>query len=158
MRVSVVFLLAVCCQAALRRLEPPDGSVLHMAGQSPGEFSGYTAYLSPDTRPLGYTTYHTLASLNASSEGGLSDYWLKFRQTLDSLGDQNHIVLPHLSLALTPGYAVLEGINSGAYDHAISELVSGIPVLGRPTFLRIGYEFNGRYEEELLLKAASVSI
>ena len=42
------------------RLEPEDGRVLHMAGQSPAEFAGYAQYLGPEKRPLAYTTYHSL--------------------------------------------------------------------------------------------------
>eukprot|EP01045_Picozoa_sp_COSAG04_P028369 COSAG04_NODE_4382_length_2128_cov_4.918186_3_plen_136_part_00 len=55
------------------------------------------------------------------------------------------MVLPHVSLALTPGATVLPLINAGAYDGALREFADAIPRLGRPMFLRIGYEFNGHW-------------
>ena len=55
-----------------------------------------------------------------------------------------------MGLALTPDRGgsddtTLRLINQGAYDLAIHELVYGLAWLDRPTFLRIGYEFNGRW-------------
>ena len=130
-------------------------------GQSPGEFGNYSAYLaSQDTRPLGYTTYHSFVELNAS--GASARYIDALRRTVyvppirppclglfsglaesgrwfrEALGDEQHVVLPHVSLALTPGATVLPLINAGAYDGALREFADAIPRLGRPMFLRIG--------------------
>ena len=158
-------------------------------GQSPGEFGNYSAYLAAqDTRPLGYTTYHSFTELNAS--GASARYIDALRRTVcaarhppllpllgtepatravlraslwcvvppirppcqglfsglaesgrwfrEALGDEQHVVLPHVSLALTPGATVLPLINAGAYDGALREFADAIPRLGRPMFLRIG--------------------
>jgi hypothetical protein len=55
------------------------------------------------SRPLGYTTYHSFTSLNKTGAG--VDYFDKLRNALDKLygADEHHVVLPHVSLALTPG-------------------------------------------------------
>ena len=65
-------------------------------------------------------------------------FGLRVRWFREALGDEQHVVLPHVSLALTPGAAVLPRINSGAYDGALREFADAIPRLGRPMFLRIG--------------------
>ena len=67
---------------------------------------------------------------------GLAESGRWFRE---ALGDEQHVVLPHVSLALTPGATVLPLINGGAYDGALREFADAIPRLGRPMFLRIGY-------------------
>lgn len=41
--------------------------------------------------------------------------------------------------------AVLDEINSGLYDNAIDELANGLPRQGRPVLMRLGYEFNGKW-------------
>jgi hypothetical protein len=136
----VVCALVASDVTGLNVLEPADGLCLHLAGQSPAEFGGYSKFLAPqNTRPLGYTTYHKLADLNHSGAGAI--YFDRQRATLDELGDpSSHAVLPHISLDLTCG---LERINAGQFDLAIRELAQGLPRAGRPVFLRIGYEFNG---------------
>ena len=56
-------------------------SVTLRTGQSPGEFGNYSAYLgSQDTRPLGYTTYHSFVELNAS--GASARYIDSLRRTV----------------------------------------------------------------------------
>ena len=137
---SLALLLALSgCAAARHRLEPEDGKVLHLAGQSPQEFGGYSAFLSTDSRPLGYTTYHSLTQLNTS--GASATFFDKAKKTLDSLGDADHAVLPHIGLALTPGGTVLDQINAGAYDLALSEFAAALPRVGRPAFIRIGCKY-----------------
>lgn len=126
-----------------RRLEPANGKILHMAGQSEQEFRGYADYLGPAKRPLAFSDYHALTDLNATGSGAA--YFGKRRAFLDSLGDAGHAVLPHLGLALTPGGTVIDQINRGQLDLAIEELAGGLPLLGRPVFLRVGYEFNGHW-------------
>ncbi len=126
------------------RLEPITGRTLHLAGQSEYEYGNYSAYLPTMNRPLGYTIYHTITELNTSGAG--SAYFTSLRLALERLGNgSSRVVLPHIGLALTPGDTVLEQINSGQLDMAISELVNNIHLVGRPVFLRIGYEFNGHW-------------
>jgi hypothetical protein len=110
-----------------------------MAGQAPDEFEGYRDYLPSSSHPLAYTTYHSLWDLNTSTGG---KYFDKLKDTLDKLGDAEHVVLPHISLALTPGSTTLDLINKGAFDFALEQLGKGLPRIGRPVFLRVGYEFN----------------
>ena len=55
------------------------------------------------------------------------------------------VVLPHVGISLTPGGTVLNQITAGEYDFAIRELAATLPLVGRPVFLRLGYEFNGHW-------------
>ena len=87
--------------------------------------------------------YTSLTELNTSEAG--ATYFTGQRDALDALGDEDHVVLPHIGLALTPGGTVLGQINRGELDLAIQQLAIGLPLLGRPAFLRIGYEFNGHW-------------
>lgn len=129
---------------ARHRLEPEDGRILHMAGQSESEFQGYARYLGPAKQPMAYSSYHLFTELNAPGAGAA--YFKSQRVFLDKLAaNDTVVVLPHVGLALTPGGTVLDQINAGELDLAIDELASGLPLLGRPAFLRLGYEFNGHW-------------
>ena len=74
------------------------------------------------------------------------------RKGLDALGDAGHVVLPHVSMSLTQkvggntdGLTVLRDIIAGKYDAALAQFAAAVPLLGRPMFLRVGYEFNGHW-------------
>ena len=108
---AMVAVQAAAVGAALHRLEPAASHLLHMAGQSPAEFGHYSAYLRKDTRPLGYTSYLQVTDLLEEGKG--ARYFSEMRATLNTLGDANHVVLPHVSLSLTPGGSVLPLINAG---------------------------------------------
>lgn len=133
------------------RLQPASGKVLHMAGQSPSEFGHYSNFLSFATRPLGYTSYLQVTELLEDSQKS-ARYFSEARATLDALGDKEHVVLPHVSLSLTPGGVVLSNINAGLYDNALAEFAAAVPLLGRPLFLRVGYEFNGHWNNYTALQ------
>ena len=120
-----------------------------MAGQSTTEFGAYSSYLSSTTRPAGYTSYLQITELLEDS-GKSARYLADMRSTLDALGDAEHVVLPHVSLSLTgrsasPSMSTVDGINAGLYDTALVQFAAAIPLLGRPLFLRVGYEFNGHW-------------
>lgn len=133
---------------ALHRLEPIDGKVLHMAGQTPGEFSSYSNSLPEDIRPLAYSSYLPLVRLN---ETGAGVRWFRhLKQILRKLGNTNHVVLPHLAVSLKPpphGESVRDHnpiprlVNDGAYDTAIAELVAGLQLMNLPVFLRVGESY-----------------
>ena len=74
------------------------------------------------------------------------------RRGLDALGDASHVVLPHVSMSLTQvvdgrtdGTSVPAAINAGEFDAALKQFADAVPLLGRPLFLRIGFEFNGHW-------------
>eukprot|EP01052_Picozoa_sp_SAG31_P016146 SAG31_NODE_1059_length_10117_cov_4.434917_6_plen_634_part_00 len=124
-------------------LEPPDGHVLHGAQQGEAEFRNYSRYLGNGTAPMFYTTYVSLQSLNATGAG--AKYCGGLLNLLQRVGDTEHVVLPHIAVTMTPGATVLPQINSGAYDLAIAELLSGLQDMHLPVFLRPGQEFNGHW-------------
>jgi hypothetical protein len=150
----------LCCAAAAHavnpqqrhRLQPSAGRVIHMAGQSPGEFQGYSSFLPAATRPAVFTTYFRLEELLEDDQKA-ERYLTETRDGLDKLGDSQHVVLPHISLDLTThdagghtdGRSVPAAVIAGRYDGALRRFADAVPLLGRPLFLRIGYEFNGHW-------------
>jgi hypothetical protein len=122
-----------------------------MAGQSATEFAGYSGFLPSTTRPAAFTSYFGIAEL-LGDDGKAAQYFTETREGLDALGDADHVVLPHVSMSLTTkvggrttGAVVLADINAGKYDKALREFAAAVPEVGRPLFLRIGYEFNGHW-------------
>jgi hypothetical protein len=134
-----------------RRLQPASGRAVHMAGQSPSEFADYSRYLPAAARPAVYTQYFGLAELLGDGDKA-ARYFAGTRKGLDALGDAGHVVLPHISLSLTQnvgartdGTTVPADIIAGKYDAALAQFTAAVPLLGRPMFLRVGFEFNGHW-------------
>ena len=142
----------------LRLLEPPDGTCLHGAGQDPYDFANYAAFMSnssapsPLTPPLLFMSYVQLSSLNTTS--GVPGFFTSLNASLACYGDGGDgvFMLPQLGVAMTlddgdgktPPYD--DKVASGQYDYAIAQLVLGLKALGgRPLLMRIGYEFNGKW-------------
>ncbi len=93
---------------------------------------------------MGYTSYLQIAEL-LEDRNKSSRYFSEMRAVLDELGDEDHVILAHISLSLTPGSVVIPQINEGQYDKALAQFAAAAPLLGRPFFLRLGYEFNGHW-------------
>lgn len=122
-----------------------------MAGQSAFEFGNYSSYLPLASRPLAFTQYVGIVELLGDSNKA-QRYLEGTRHGLDALGDLDHVVLPHISMSLTQkvsgktdGTSVPAAIIAGKYDAVLKQFAEAVPVLGRPLFLRIGYEFNGHW-------------
>ena len=122
-----------------------------MAGQSTTEFRGYSDFLPETTRPAAFTQYFSLSEL-LEDDHKAERYFTSIREELDGLGDAEHVVLPHISISLTKdvdghtdGTSVPAAVIAGKYDAALKQFVDAVPILGRPLFLRIGYEFNGHW-------------
>ena len=143
-----VWASAAAERSVLHRLQPASGRIVHMAGQSPTEFSGYSSFLPDVTRPVAFTTYFTLSEL-LEDKNKAERYFTEMREELDGLGDTQHVVLPHISVSMTKnvdgptdGSSIPAAVIAGKYDSALKQFADAIPLLGRPLFLRIGYEFN----------------
>ena len=135
----------------LHRLQPASGRIVHMAGQSATEFRGYNSFLPVATRPVALTQYFSLSEL-LEDDHKAERYFTEIRQELDGLGDTRYVVLPHISISLTQnvnghtdGTSVPAAIIAGKYDAALQQFADAVPLIGRPLFLRIGYEFNGHW-------------
>lgn len=130
-----------------RRLEPRGDVVLHGAGQDPGVGDRYD--LDPfrqywravgASRPLLYMSYMPLKADMPAFVDGL-------RRALDEY--LPHRLVPQIGLYLngtadrTPGRAYDDAVAEGLLDPQIEAFCAGMRRLGRPAYLRIGFEFNG---------------
>jgi len=135
-------LAALATAAARRRLEPPAGRVLHAAGQEPGAFEAYSAYMGARA-PLAKMLYLGLASLNATPAGTLAPWFAGVAADLarDEAPDGAFLCLQlGLELPLDGAEAL---VAAGEYDAAIEALRFALVAVARPVFLRVGYEANG---------------
>ncbi|MBD3314420.1 MAG: hypothetical protein GF344_01425 [Chitinivibrionales bacterium] len=122
-----------------RRLEPEGNVVLHGAGQSPEAFRSYYALLSP-TVPCLYMTYIGLGSRN------VEDWLLGLDEELRCYKTSP---VPQIGLSMTkdgePWNHYDQRVATGEFDENIERLCAGLAKLGRPVFIRLGYEFNGEW-------------
>ena len=121
-------------------LEPPDG-VLHGAGQDPVAFRDYSRALGPSTRPALFMTYTNLAGSRESIER-----WGKnLKQELESWDPRSPV--PQIGLSMVAGKDTGDGrdalVAEGGCDEQLEVFVEALRALGRPAFIRIGYEFEG---------------
>lgn len=122
-----------------RLLEPDAGRVLHGAGQSPDAFVEYARALGEPYTPLIYMLYTGLKGDSRPFQDKLVE--------MDSLFPVQ--LIPQIGLSMTT-----DGTPEEHYEHEVasgqreSQLQGFCDVLrefARPAFVRIGYEFNGRW-------------
>ncbi|MFM2092791.1 MAG: hypothetical protein RLZZ127_3280 [Planctomycetota bacterium] len=118
------------------RLEPAAG-ILHGAGQDPVAVRDYTAAVGAERAPLIWMTY---AGLN----GNLARWGAGLARDLAAAPGW---MIPQIGLSMTrdshPEDHYEQRVAAGEFDAAIQALVDALAALGRPAYLRIGYEFNG---------------
>ena len=121
-----------------RRLEPRGKVVLHGAGQTDdATFKEYSAVMGSE-RPILYMSYVDL-------KDDLPKYFRGLKKDVEGYTD---FVVPQIGLALNGGDAkghYEDEVVSGALDSKVKDLCAGIQSLGRPVYLRVGYEFNGEW-------------
>jgi hypothetical protein len=119
--------------------EPPDGACLFILGQADEtEMTNYINQVRRDPPPAGFAFYTSL------SNGAIQADLPRYETFLD---DYPNSVL---QLAIwtgerqwgEPGY-YLDQIRNGQYDQNISALAQACKTLGKPVFIRFGYEFDG---------------
>ncbi len=120
-------------------LEPRGTQILHGAGQSDDEFATYRTAVAPH-RPLIYMSYFGLKWNSA-------EYWEKLEHNLAQYAPD--YLIPQLGLSMTkdgtPEMHYEHLVAEGQYDEQIEFFCSKLKALGRPAFLRIGYEFSGQW-------------
>lgn len=121
-----------------RRLEPAQ-SVIHGAGQSPDAFEQY--YNSVEhCKPMIYMCYCGLKSVT-------DRFFISLKEQLNRYNDI--CLIPQIGLSMTKDGSPEEHyehlVVEGVYDENIKILCEGLKALGRPVFIRIGYEFNGHW-------------
>ena len=119
-----------------RLLEPAGNVILHGAGQSDElSFAHYSAAVAP-ARPLLMMRYLDLRD----------DVPAFFARLTRDLAAHTDLLIPQIGVSLNAGDATRHyeaDTARGADDARIAELCTGLHALDRPSFLRIGYEFNG---------------
>jgi hypothetical protein len=124
------------------RLEPRN-RVLHGAGQDPLGFKEYCQALGTSRLPVLYMTY---VGLGGDNQGVRS--WGKLLQEQLRACEMSK-VLPQIGLSMTGGNDTGEGrdaeVARGAKDDCIDAFCQAVKALNRPSFVRIGYEFEGAW-------------
>ena len=116
-----------------------DDVVLHGAGQSPDAFESYFELMPEDDKPIIYMYYVRLSELDNTT-------WVdRLKRELEKYHSQ--FLIPQIGVSMSPGddpdANYEQDVADGLYDAQIANLVQGLNDLGRPAYLRIGYEFNG---------------
>ena len=120
----------------------PEAGVYHGAGQDPDGFNDYVSAIGTQYTPSLYMTYINIASDTETIEKWGAD----LKKTLDSLPDG---VMPQIGLAFTGGNDTGTGLDkavaAGDYDEELEAFYKALLLLNRPSFTRIGYEFEGAW-------------
>ncbi|GEM_PF-579151 len=116
-----------------------DDFVLHGAGQSPDAFKTYFDHMPINGKPNIYMYYIQLRDLQ-------DKFWVdQLLKELDRYEGQ--FILPQIGLSMASGFDpndhYEDDVAAGLYDDQIGYLLEGLSRLGRPSYLRIGYECNG---------------
>ncbi|MCW2120420.1 glycosyl hydrolase [Flavobacterium sp. 7A] len=121
------------------KYEPQTG-IYHGAGQDKNGFNDYVNAVGQDKMPAIYMTY-----VNVTSSVKKIQRWGKgLKQVLDSLPKG---MIPQIGLGFTGGKDTGAGLDKevadGKYDQQLQAFYKVLLELDRPSFTRIGYEFEG---------------
>ena len=139
------------------RLEP-ENKIIHGAGQDPRGFDEYRAGFDAGHQPLVYMTYIGLCHPTAEVE----EWGQRVRAELAAITPQQ--VVPQIGLNLTGGKDNGTGLDAeiaaGKWDGQLAAFVAAVASFHRPVFIRIGYEFEGSWNnyKPVSFKAAWIHI
>jgi len=124
------------------RLEPSEG-IIHGAGQDLDSYLRYSALFAAEKRPLMYMTYITLTA----GPQPVIDWRQQVLAALDNLSAQPTILQIGLNLTAgrDDGSGRVDEVAQGRYDLALGAFLAGLKAFGVPAFVRIGYEFEGSW-------------
>jgi hypothetical protein len=128
---------------------PPDGQVLLIVGQDldalgglPDHNSGYLDHIGRVTGGVtSYTGMPDLGGLETLANWGSGDVCAQCM--LESPSYENMVIA--LGFWMAAGYE--EQVAAGNYDTQIETLAQWIKQAARPVYLRIGYEFDGQWND-----------
>ena len=124
------------------RLEPAEG-VIHGAGQDPVSYREYSELFDEAHRPMMFMTYITVTA----GPEAVIDWRRRVQGALAELAGPGTTL--QVGLNLTAGTDDGSGragqVAEGAYDEAIDAFVESLRSFGVPTWVRIGYEFEGSW-------------
>ncbi len=132
------------------KMEPLD-KVISGAGQDYNGYKNFYEVMPEQKKPLIYMAYKGLKGMNSSDE---------FAGLRSSLKSFPAYVIPQIGVAMThdgePEKHYEHQVAAGDFDAEIQNLVNSLRNIGRPVYLRLGYEFNGQwngYEPEPFAEA-----
>ena len=118
----------------------PRKKVLSGAGQSSPAFKEYVLAMDKSTRPVMYMNYVGLKNTNFNG-------WYKKEKAI--LDGYPWMIMPQIGLSMTtngkPEQHYEDKVAQGFYDNNIKQFCLAIKEWGIPCYIRIGYEFNGRW-------------
>ncbi|MDN5217109.1 glycosyl hydrolase [Fulvivirgaceae bacterium BMA12] len=127
-------------RAFYNALFEPETGILHGAGQ---DYDSYLAYAGQTGSSLFPIIYMDYIGLTRSVEK-IDEWGQDLRAELENLPPD---VMPQIGLNLTAGNddgsGQDESIVQGMYDAQIDAFIAALKALDRPSFVRIGYEFEG---------------
>ncbi|MCX6183323.1 MAG: T9SS type A sorting domain-containing protein [Bacteroidetes bacterium] len=141
------FLISATAFSQCAKFEPPNGTALLILGQDLGSVGGFTSHNNGymenvgGPTPAGITTYTDfpyLQGLTTTANYGAGDICAQ------CITDNSNFSNSVLAIGL---YLVneLSAINSGQRDGLIKQLGDWIKSRNQPVFLRIGYEYDGQW-------------
>ena len=125
------------------KLEPREG-IIHGAGQAFGDYLDYSQLMPEGSKPLMYMTYVPLTR-------DLQEIvaWYKNTQRELHILNKTQPTVLQIGLNLTAGKddgtGQVNNLVSGRFDQQLNHFVSALNSLATPTYLRIGYEFEGEW-------------
>jgi hypothetical protein len=124
------------------RLEPGD-RIIHGAGQDAKGFDEYRRNFDAQHQPLLCMTYIGLCHPVAD----VAEWGRRLRAELEEMAPAQ--ILPQIGLNLTGGKDDGSGLDAkvaaGDYDAQLAAFGDALAGLKRPVFIRIGYEFDGSW-------------
>ena len=123
-------------------LEPESG-IIHGAGQDPGSYQDYSALFPEAHRPMMQMTYVTITAGAAEVQA----WHQRVKASLEELEGQNTTLQIGLNMTAgrDDGSGQAAAAGRGEYDDALAAFVTALEDLGVPTWVRIGYEFEGSW-------------
>ncbi len=124
------------------RLEPGN-RIIHGAGQDAKGFDDYRHQFDAAHQPLIYMTYIGLCHPVAE----VAEWGVRVRGELAAMA--GHEMVPQIGLNFSAGNDNGQGLDgelaAGKFDAQIAAFADGVASFGRPVFIRIGYEFEGNW-------------
>tara|TARA_R110002049_G_scaffold232088_8_gene404663 strand:+ start:17355 stop:17894 length:540 start_codon:yes stop_codon:yes gene_type:complete len=122
----------------------PETGIYHGSGQDKNGFKDYVNAVGQDKLPIIYMTY-----INITASVKKIETWGKdLKYVLDSLPKG---IMPQIGLALTGGKDTGAGLDkevaNGKHDAQLEAFYKVLLDLDRPSFTRIGYEFEGDWNQ-----------
>ncbi|WP_426369216.1 glycoside hydrolase family 26 protein [Pseudocolwellia sp. HL-MZ7] len=124
------------------KLEPEFG-IIHGAGQDIDSYNRYSDLMPNNSKPLMYMTYVSLTQ----STDEVINWHKKVKAEITAMKDTN--VVLQIGVNLTSGKdngsGEAERLSQGEFDEQIKHFINALADLNTPTYLRIGYEFEGKW-------------